>query len=177
MIKKCLREKSFTLIELIIVITILGIIAGVGLPLTLQLIDSFSYSLYRRDLSESADAALRRMSREIRRLRDDSSVNIASATTYAFVVNEGTIQFQLNGNDLERSFDGNTDALISDVSFFSFKYLDDEGSVIAAPLVSPDKTDIKFIEINMTLFSGDNTIYYIDRIRPRNVVHIPDLFS
>ena len=102
-------KASFTLIELVTVIAILGILAGIGAPLAITLVESFDYSLYRKDLSEKSNFALRRISREIRRIKDDTSVHTATQTTFRFVVDDSgdhTIQFSLNGTNLERIYDG-----------------------------------------------------------------------
>jgi prepilin-type N-terminal cleavage/methylation domain-containing protein len=167
---------AFTLIELIMVMVIIGILFGMGGPLAIQLIDSFQWSIYRKDLSESAEVTLRRMTREIRRLQDDTSVITANATTYRFTdIDSDVIQFQLNGSNLERENNGTTDTLAANVSSFSFTYFDDSGTSIATPTLSP-ATDIRFVEIAMTLQSDTNTIDYTTRIKLRNVNHIADLF-
>jgi len=172
-----ITKKSFTLIEAIIVIVIIGILGGIGVPLTFELVDSSQYSLYRRDLSESADVILKRMSREIRRLKDDTSVLIANSTTYRFIdIDNVTVQFQISGDQLNREYNGLTDSLAANISSFGFSYFDDTGGVLPAPLVNPLATDIRFVAANMTLSWGNNSISYITSIRPRNVVHICDLF-
>jgi len=173
-------KTAFTLIELIMVIAIVGVLVSLGAHITFELIDSFTYSLYRKELSESADVALRRMSREIRRLQDDTSVYTANSTTYRFVDIDGnTVQFQLDAanSELERYDGTNTDVLAADVSFFSFTYLDGDLATIATPQVNPSATDIKSIQIDMTLSSGTNTVDCDTRIRLRNIPQLSDLFT
>jgi prepilin-type N-terminal cleavage/methylation domain-containing protein len=179
MIKMQPKRKAFTLVEIIVVITILGILAGLGAPMLAKLFDSFQFILYRKSLTESADAALRRISREIRRAADDTSVFTANSTTYRFNdINGNTIQYQLSGSDLNREFNGASDTLLANVSSFSFTYLeDDAAAAIAAPLVNPQATDIKFIQADITLQEGGNTINYRLLIKLRNVTHISDLFA
>ena len=169
---------GLTLIELVMTILILGILAGVGIPLTGSLIDSMAYSIHRKDLSEQAEVVLRRVSREMRRLKDNQSVITADGTTYRFIdIDNNTVQFTLNGTDLERELNGQTDILAAAVTAFGLSYLDDQENVIATPTVGAQGTDIKLIDISMTLAANGSTIYYRTRIRPRNVTHLVDLFS
>jgi hypothetical protein len=162
----------------VIVITLLGLIAGMAVPSVWQLGRAFSASLFRKDLSESADAALNRMSREIRRLRDATSIIIANASTYRFVDIDGnTRQYSVNGTNLER-FDGtNTDILLQNASSFAFTYLDGSLAAIGTPLVSPNATNIRFVQIDMTVSSGSNTLYYRERVRLHRLRSVADLFS
>ena len=173
-----ITKGGFTLIELVMTILILGILAGVGIPLTGSLIDSMAYSIYRKDLSEQAEVILRRISREMRRLKDSQSVITADGTTYRFVdIDNNTIQFTLNGTDLERELNGQTDILAVGVTAFNLSYLDDQENVITTPSVGVQGTNIKLIDISVTLAAGGSTIYYRTRIRPRNITHLVDLFS
>lgn len=171
-------KRAFTLIELIMVITIAGIVATIGVVLMLEVGASYTYSLDRRGLSSGADAALKRMEQEIRRPKNDTSIITANSTTYRFTdVDNNTRQFALSGTSLTR-FDGtNTDVLATDVSAFSFTYLDSGLTTIATAKVSPNATNIRFIQIDMTTSSGANTINYNTIIRPRNLRHISELFS
>jgi len=177
------RQKGFTIIELIVTILIIGIIAGLGIPLLVELLDSLQYVVYRKGLSESSEVVLRKMTREIRRLKDDTSVYTANSTTFRFKVNDEnnplvqhTIEYRLSGNDLEREYDGTTDTIAADVSSFGFTYLEDDATTsISSPQVSPNATDIKFVRVDMTLESDNNTIDYTTKILLRNVFHISGL--
>jgi prepilin-type N-terminal cleavage/methylation domain-containing protein len=171
--------KAFTFIELILAILIVSILAGLGTPFLVSFFDSFQYNIYRRDLSQSADVALRMMSMDIRRLQESSSVITANATTYRFIDTDGiTVQYSLNGDELEREYNGNTNTLIAAVESFTFTYLDDDATtVITAPAVSPQPTDVKFVQVEMILSERGNTIEYKELIKLRNIIHITDLFA
>src|SRR5687768_16062730 len=83
------RSLGFTLIEILISIVILSILAGVAAPLLAFSIDAIQFHIARMDMEQSASAAFARMTREIRRLRDDSSVVTATAVEYTFTNIEG----------------------------------------------------------------------------------------
>lgn len=171
-------EAGFTLIELIMVVVIIAILAGMGVASMLELGRSFVYSVERRDFSAGSDAALKRMEREIRRLKNDTSVITANSTTYRFVdTDNNTRQFALNGANLERYDGTNTDTLAAGISSFTFTYLDGNLNAIAVPKVNPNSTDIKFTQVDMTAGSGSNAINYSIIIRPRNVRQVSDLFQ
>ncbi len=170
-------KNGFTIIELVMVIVILALIAGIGITIAMQLAESFQYSLFRKGISGGADAALVRMSREIRRIKDSASVTTANSTSYGFVDIDGnTRQFTLNGTNLERNDGTNTDILLPDISAFVFTYLDGSLSPIATPLVSPNATDIRFVQVDTTVSSGGNTINYSQRIRLHRLNSLSDFF-
>jgi prepilin-type N-terminal cleavage/methylation domain-containing protein len=174
-------RRGFTLIELIITMAVIGIIAGVGAPMLVLLFDSFQYSLYGKDLTERGEVALRRMDREIRRLRNSTSVLTANSTTYQFVdVDGSTIQYQYDAanDEIERTAGANTDVLSANVTSFTLTYLgDDRATTIATPTVNPNATDIKFVRIDMTLSERGNTFNYRLDIKLQNVIHKIDLFQ
>lgn len=176
--KNSVRKRGFTLIELIIVIVLVAILATIGAALMLELGDSFAYSIERRNLSSGADTALKRMEREMRRLKNDTSVITANSSTYRFVdIDNNTMQFALSGSNLERYDGANTDVLAAGVFSFSFTYLDHNLNAIALPQVNPARTDIKFIQVDMTIGSASNAINYNIIIRPRNTRQLSDLFQ
>ncbi|MDP8229668.1 MAG: prepilin-type N-terminal cleavage/methylation domain-containing protein [Candidatus Gorgyraea atricola] len=168
-----MKKKGFTLIELVIVIVILGIIASTATPLLLAISDSVTFLISRAGMDQAADIALSRMAREMRRLKDDSSVNTAASSQFSFDdVNSNTISYSLSSMNLMR----NSDILASDVQSLSFTYYGDSGSTISTPVVSPNETDIRRIDISLEFQSGDQTLYYESQVRPRNLRHANEVF-
>ncbi len=171
------KAKGFTLIELVMVIIVVAVLAGIGVPLTIALMDSFDSAIYRKDLSASAEVCLRRLSRELPRLKNNTSALTATSSTYRFTdIDNNTIQYQLSGNNLQRIYNGVTDTLATNVSSFTLSYLKDDGSVIPAPLVSPQQTNIRFVNVELALQSGTNTVTSTIKVLVRNVLHTSDLF-
>ena len=73
-------NKGFTLIELIIVITIIGIITGVVGFILFGAVDAWMFKFNRADLLADGRLAVNRMVREIREIKDDDSVTTASSS-------------------------------------------------------------------------------------------------
>lgn len=77
------RQRGFTLIEAIMVIVITGIIAGVVAVFIKGAVDAYFDTAQRAELTDAADASLRRMAREIRlALPNSLRVTTASNVTY-----------------------------------------------------------------------------------------------
>ena len=161
------NTKSFTLVEMIMVIVILGIIAAIGVPLILSASDALSFLTVRVDMDQSADVAMSRILTEIRRLRDEESINTATSTQFRFFdVDDTNIDYDLSGSDLMH----NSDILASNVSSLAFTYYDEDGEELDPPTVGiGTATDIKRIQILLTFQNGSYTFNYQSQVRPRNL--------
>lgn len=168
---------GFTLIEMIMVIVITAILASVGIPLLVNLTNSFQFSIARKNLSESAEVALRRMDREIRRLRNIASISTATSSTYAFTdIDNNSIQYARSGSTLQRTLNGTVDTLADNVTSLTFTYYDDSENIIATPTVSPNPTDIRLVQIDITFIRDTNTINYRTQVRLMRIKHLSDPF-
>lgn len=160
---------------------VLSILAGVAGPLLGVSIDLIGLHTDRVDLEESASLALSRMSREIRRLRDDESIITANAGTFSFIDIDGTqIRYRQVGNSLMRREGTGSDSSLADhvqTGGLSFAYYDDDGNLIASPLTGlGTRTDIRRIEIQIVFRSGNHTLPARLQVRPRNLRHEADRF-
>ncbi|MBM3244269.1 MAG: type II secretion system protein [Candidatus Omnitrophica bacterium] len=168
-------KKSFTLIELVMVMVIVGIIAGIGVPVILTTADAWSLASFFQDNAVSqAIVAQSRMSREIRRLLNDASVAGASSTQYSFTdLGSNVITYNRSGNTLMR----NSDGLAANVTALSFIYYDDDNNTITTPVVSPDDTDIRIVQGNFSILAGSNTLNFRFATRPQNLRRLNEKFK
>ena len=60
------RPGGYTLIELVLVMTLIAVLASVTAVMTKPMVDSYMATQRRADLSDTADTALRRMARDLR---------------------------------------------------------------------------------------------------------------
>lgn len=174
-------KKGFTLIELIIAVVILGIIAAGTGPLLGAAASAIGLTVDRMNLDESAAVAFSRMTREIRRLRDDASVVSAGVNQYEFVDSTGvSIRYRLVGNTLMRRQGANAEVGLADfiqTNALSFIYFDDDGNTIASPAAGlGTNTNIRRIQIQITFQDGNHILPVEVQIRPRNLRHENERF-
>lgn len=163
-------QKGFTIIEIILSIVILGIIAGIGLPIIAEIGESQIIANRRNDLAESGRLAIDRLVREIRRIKDDTSVVTANSTVFQFIdIDDNTISFSLSSGVLRRTYNGTANDLAGDAASFNISYYDQSGSLISSPAVSPSATDIRRVRLNLGLeISGSEMNFFCD-VSPRRL--------
>ncbi len=159
--------RSYTLVELVMVIVILGIVAAIGAPVLLETADAWSLSSRFQNFAvQSAIVTMNRMDRDIRRLKNDSSITNATLTELTFVdLDNNTIAYSRSvGNALMR----NSDGLADNVTALTFTYYDDNGVSVSAPFSSPD-TNIRRIKVGFSILAGTNTLNFSFQTRPQNL--------
>jgi len=124
---KCLNNKGYTLIEIVIVIVILGVIGAFTFQMVAAGVQAFKKSSARKDLLDQGRLALERMVRE---LRDGKEITDCSSNSITFkkahpaqaADNIEEIKFELDGTDLKRVGDpsgaAQTAVLASNVTSF-----------------------------------------------------------
>jgi prepilin-type N-terminal cleavage/methylation domain-containing protein len=162
------NERGVTLIEMVLSIVLIGVIGIVASNLFLYSTRSVLTGNNVREATQVNRLAMDRMIREIRNVANNTSVTTATATTFAFTDTGGNaVDFTLVGTTLNRA----GTALASNVSGLTFTYLDNTGGTIALspgePKVSPLATDIWWVQIDMTVGTGTDTVQFRSRVHPR----------
>mgnify|MGYP001598238381 CR=1 FL=1 len=150
-----MKPKSFTLIELVITMAVLVAMGWMGISALLAGVDSWSMFIQRKELLSDGRMAVDRMAREIRMIKNITSVLTADAAAFSFTdTNNNNLSFTLNSSVIERAENEATNGLLDNVSNLSFTYYDTNNSVILTPAVSPLETNIRRIRISITLLKG-----------------------
>ena len=167
--------RGYTLVELVMVMVVIGIVGAVGVTAVLETADAWSIAAAFQDFGvQSSIVAMNRISREIRRIKNDASINTADASQISFVdLDNNTISYNRSGNTLLR----NSDGLADNVSSLVFTYYNDDGNTIATPIVSPSNTDIRRISVDFSIFAGTNTLNFRFQARPQNLRRLNEKFK
>ncbi len=160
------RKKGLTLIELVMTISIVGILVSGSMLYIKQVIDLWDFMSFRNEIVSDGRMALTRMSREIRQISNSTSVLNANSTRFNFAdVNNGNIDYYFSSPNLMR----NNDTLASGVSNLTLTYYNLTNQPITNPLISPQATDIQRIKIRLEMFSGNQNKTLETQVYPRNL--------
>lgn len=153
--------KGFTLVEIILAMTLLGITVVATSVLMGRGLDAYNLVNSRTVALDQANYALVRMEKEMTKV---SNINNAHSTLFAFVDSLGnSTDFHLDGTTL---FRGN-DPLAHNVSSLTFTFYRDNGATTTAP------PQIRRIHIDMTVLAdgGNGTIDLRTDVFPRIFIY------
>ncbi|HYQ95622.1 MAG TPA: prepilin-type N-terminal cleavage/methylation domain-containing protein [Candidatus Eisenbacteria bacterium] len=152
---------GFTLPELLIVIVVASVVALAFSAMFIEAVKTYQFMDAEKDMLEDARYAEERVARELKRVRDNTSINTAAATTLTFVDRgSATVSFSwsgVSGADLFYTKNGSSQTLAKGVDSLAFRYWKQDGTA-AVPVVSPSATDIWRVTIYMRLVKGSQTV-------------------
>lgn len=164
-----MNKKGFTLVELVIVISVTGVVAVITGSILLGVIDAWTFKFNRSDMLRDGRLAINRMVREIRAVRDITSVTTASSSQFRFIDSgNADITYNLSATNLNRTENGTVNLLAENVSGLSFTYYNTSGTIIPVPTVFPI-TNIRRVRIDLTLTENGENVYIRSDSMPRNL--------
>lgn len=141
-----MKQKGFSLLELVIVMIILGVVAAIGSKIIQAGFNSYFTNENVTTANTQARLALERMTRDIHAINSSASITTASATQLTFTdVNGTSITYQKSGTQLMR----NAQVLSDGVNTLTFSYLDRNAAVTAV------LANIRYITVTLNITSGN----------------------
>ncbi len=164
--------KGYSLIELIMTLVLLGILTWVGIAVMLSGTDAYIFFNQRKDILSDARLGLDRMSREIRMIKDTTSIITANQETFSFIDTSDTaITFTLSSGVVNRIANGVTNSLLGNVNSLTFTYYDSSDNPILSAIVAPSNTNVRRIRIDINMSSASsNTVNIQSDVWPRNLI-------
>jgi type II secretory pathway pseudopilin PulG len=160
-----MRRQSFTLIELVMVITVVGIVSILLAPFISTAVDAWIFNNSERDVIFSGRLAMNRMVREIRRIKNTSSITTFTQTEFDFVdISNTRIDFRQSAASLLRNNDELADKL-ANPGGLTFTYLQSTNPDV----VAAQKQDIRIVRIRLQLILGDSALNIQSSVRLRNL--------
>lgn len=148
------KNKGFTLVELVIVITIIGISASILGFMLLGTVKAWTFKLNRNDILWDGRLSLDRMTREIRTIKDTASITTAASSQFRFIdAGNKDITYSLSSTNLNRTENAATNLLAENVSSLAFTYYDTAGVVTGV------LANIRRVRINLTLTKNGQNVY------------------
>ncbi len=154
------RQAGFTLIEAVIVLTVLAVLAGLGTGIVVDAFDVSQRVEVASRAASSARVAFARFGRDARGIREASGTEILqmSATTFRFLDADGIeVEWRLDGTDLERE----QVPIVSEVSAVAFTYFAGGGSLAGSP------DDLRRVALSFS--HGDPSVSCRAEVTLRNV--------
>ncbi len=161
-----MKNRGFTLVEYILVIALSGIIFVSLAQAVIITIRSFDIALAGTEIIGKYDTAYARMMREIRHVKNVSSLVTANSNEIRFIdVDNNDIDYRMSGNQLLR----NSTAAIDGVTALTFEYYDRNSAAIATPIVSPSSTNVRMVAVTITVAASNQSVTVQSLTKLRNV--------
>lgn len=162
--------RGHTLLELVVVITITGLIAGIVAPPLVEATRARNRAVYRAALLAESRTALERMTRELREMplaTGTRAPDLSHADTDR--IEFGATGFRLEDDVLQKlGTDGSWRTLAQHVSSFTLSYYDEDGAALGTlPLAESSRTDVYRIGVTLTLARASETITLRSGVFPR----------
>jgi prepilin-type N-terminal cleavage/methylation domain-containing protein len=162
---------GFTLIEMIIVITILALVAAAGALMLGRGFESWQLARETGEVGWQGRVALERLTRELRDIRSATAADLEiSATQIKYVDVDGQpVCFYLAGTQILRSRDGpggtcgttSPQPLADNASGLGFQYYQRDGTVAATP------AQVFYVALSFQVTSGQAAETWRTSVQPR----------
>jgi len=172
--RKIKLKKAFTLIELIITLTLVAILVGfMGWTFAVG-IGAWGSAWNRANIRQNGNLAIERMVRDISRAVSITDAGEDEITIEADLDNDGTdetVTFDMDGTDLKRTINGTAMVLSPDVATFEFSYRDVDNELMSIPSDVSNQAkrdDIRVVTISLDMIKSDDAVTLSSSVYCRN---------
>ena len=156
------NETGYSFLEFVIVIALIGIIAGVMSQMFVLGVDMFDDSISRKDTVPSSRIAFEFLIDDLRALADAADIDAATTVSMQFDnIDSETIIYTYSGGVLSR----NSNTLLDGLSNFQFTFFDVDGNTLASPVTTP--SDIWKISFSIDATVDGNPFHLASGVVPR----------
>ena len=167
-----IMNRGFSLVELVIVIAVVGILAGSFVAYVEQSVNMFETVDNRKEITMEARQAMLRIIREVRQIRDNTSIVSANANGISFFgVADSLYTLTYSGTpgtNLMFQRGAVSAAIATGVDSLSIQYFKSDGTA-AVPVVSPGVTDVHRVSVYLRLASGGDKVSFSTETFLRNL--------
>jgi len=159
------KNQGYSLLELVLIIAIVGIIAGIVARFFVQGFNIYDFVDERKTIVRESRLAIHFMNRDFRQVRGNNGVDIAAANQFKYWdYNNNEIMYQFSNGEIKRK----GYALSENVKSFQFRYLKADGGYLTVPVTSDSLIFIWNVESEFTVEDGDHSKRFVVRVYPRN---------
>lgn len=161
-----MNKKGFTMVEYILVIALSGIIFLALSQVVIITIRSFDIVLSGSAIIGQTDTSYQRMMREIRQVRDRTSLVTAQSDDIRFTdMNGNDIEYRLSSGQILR----NSAVAIDNATGLSIEYFDRDDNPIGTPLVSPQNTNVRNVRVTLTVTRSTQSLTIRSAVKLRDL--------
>lgn len=167
------NQRGFTLLELLLAMTIAGIIFGVATETMMRQADTYSFVANRKSTMADLRHAMKQITYEFMRLGSDDILDI-SETDIDFIDSEGnTTSFELNTaatGDGSLSLYSGSEEIVQNIQSFELEYQDGSGNVLDAD--AEQIADVRRIKVTIKTeaVANEGSITLSTLVTPREFI-------
>ena len=160
---KLRNQSGFTFSELIVVVVLIGIVAGITGSMLAWGVDMFDFISHRKDVLQSARFGMEIMVKDFRSIKSPGDIPSANSTGLSFYnSNDQFISFNFDNGVLLRD----NRPLIEDLTSCDFTYYDVNGADLGTTVTDPSL--IWQIDISINAIIDNNPFHLQSSVIPRS---------
>lgn len=158
------KNKGFSLVELMVVLTLIGIVAGITAKMLLVGAKTFDTVSTRNETLQINRIGIELLIKDLRMIKSSNDIVSADAGRLIFYTVDGEhITYLYSAGELTR----NDHLLMNGLSEFQLIYYDNDGTELSVPVTN--KSDIWDIKISADATVNESPFHLETKVHPRNI--------